>query len=360
MAKLSVVVPVYNVEKYLERCLKALENQSMRDIEIICVDDGSKDGSRKILDRHAKKDKRFKVVSKKNGGLSDARNAGMAAVSTDYIMFCDSDDWYDSKMCDMMYRAITESRADLAICGTNVIYEAQHHMRESDDNYYRIKYTGKRALTEKVAFNTDVAVWNKIYRKRIIDKYKISFPVGRQYEDAYFSNAYMAASRNIYYVGDKLYNYVRRDGSIMSGTFEGDPKAMDHLYIAFDLYDFLTRNNLYDHYQRIFWNEFLEYYWFAHEWVPKKMRAKVKLVGRQFVRKHLREIKELDKDVAWRLKGMGSLAHKASRIPKRILQRISLEVMPSYRKSRYLLDVEKGIMRELDEIESRINRLSEK
>lgn len=358
MAKVSVIIPVYNVEKYLKKCLDALLNQTMRDIEIICVNDGSADKSGEILEQYAKKDKRIKIITKENGGLSDARNFGMAKAGSEYIMFCDSDDWYEPEMCDVMYRAMKDNNVDMAMCGITVVYDAQHHMKKSDDNYYRIRFSGKHRITDKLARDTDVSAWNKIYRKDMISKYRLEFPVGLSYEDAYFFNAYLATSRNVYYIQKKLYNYVRREGSIMSETFDGNPRAIEHIYVAFKLYDFLVKNHLYEKYKRTFWTEFVEYYWFARTWAPKKMQGEIRRISRKFVRKHKQEVQKFDGELEQQLRNIGLMSRKIIKAPARVLRRIYSKFLPSYRRSQYVLDVGKGVMQELDRIEAKIDSLA--
>ena len=134
--KVSVVVPVYNVEEYLEKCLDSIVGQTLREINIICVDDGSTDGSSNILRNYAEKDKRITVISKKNGGLSSARNAGLKKCNTEYVMFCDSDDYIAPTMCEKMLSVIKKDDSDLAVCTQNVIYLTHDEMKRSDRSYY--------------------------------------------------------------------------------------------------------------------------------------------------------------------------------------------------------------------------------
>ena len=116
MATISIIVPVYNVEKYLERCVKSIQNQTYSDLEIILVDDGSPDSSGALCDQYAKEDKRIKVIHKKNGGLSEARNYGIEAATGSYIMFIDSDDWIDLDMAEMLCKLSNKYDADIVEC----------------------------------------------------------------------------------------------------------------------------------------------------------------------------------------------------------------------------------------------------
>ena len=123
MKKISVIVPVYNVERYLKRCIESIINQTYKDLEIILVDDGSTDSSGNICDEYKKIDKRISVIHKKNGGLSDARNEGLKVVTGTYIAFVDSDDFLDLDMYEYMQKNIEKENADIVICGTKIDYD---------------------------------------------------------------------------------------------------------------------------------------------------------------------------------------------------------------------------------------------
>ena len=121
MPKISVIVPVYNVEKYLRKCIESILNQTFREFELILVDDGSTDSSGKICDEYALKDSRIKVIHKENGGASSARNAGLDVAKGEYIGFVDSDDWIEMDMYGELYRLIKENNTDISVCGINNI-----------------------------------------------------------------------------------------------------------------------------------------------------------------------------------------------------------------------------------------------
>lgn len=263
MPKISIIIPVFNAEKYLTKSLKQLREQTLKDIEIICINDGSTDKSLDILKNIQKQDKRIIVInSKKNLGQSASRNLGLAKAKSPYIMFCDADDWYENSMCEQLYRAIDDSHADIAICGINMLYEAAFHMRKSDESYYGIKYSGMTILTDEKILNTDCAPVNKIFKKSIIEKYNIRFPEGLHYEDAYFFFAYCGVADYAFYIKDKLYNYVRHENSIMSQTFDKKSSrdfAIDHLYIAEKLLQFYKREKVIWQKNDLFWQIFSQY-----------------------------------------------------------------------------------------------------
>lgn len=181
-------------------------------------------------------------------------------------MFCDADDYYEPSMCEDLLKSIKESDADLAISEIHVIYEAHSDLKYSDDNYYSLKFSGLEEITDDIILNTDLSPTNKIFRKSIIEKYQIRYPEGLYYEDAYFCPAYLCSSKNIFYLNERLYNYIRHENSTMSNTFSSKVDkdlAINHLYIAFRLFDFLTLNNLIDKYNDLFWQLFYSFELFA-------------------------------------------------------------------------------------------------
>jgi len=210
--KVSVIIPVYNVEKYLHKCLDSVINQSLSDIEIILVDDGSTDESGVICDEYSKRDRRIRVIHKKNGGLSDARNAGIENSTAPFLMFIDSDDWVEPDFCEKPYRAAIEYNADLVLFSFNV-----HRI---DGSIVR-KKTGMREglLGEGEAFRYNVffahAAWLGLYRKELFAN--IRYPVGKLYEEAATSHKTIHAAQRIWLINENLYNYrVGRPGSITS------------------------------------------------------------------------------------------------------------------------------------------------
>jgi glycosyltransferase involved in cell wall biosynthesis len=266
--KVSIVVPVYNVEKYLCKCLDSLLNQTLKDIEIICVEDCSMDNSKSILKDYEQRDSRVKILyNESNSGLSATRNNGLKVAKSDYIMFCDSDDFYDQNMCFRLYGATSTYNCEMAVCGTNVIYEDKSGLpyKESDKRYYAIKYDGLTKVTNDVVLNTDVSAWNKIYKKKIIEENNITFPDDLLFEDAYFYFCYTIFCKNIFFIKDKLYNYVRRENGIMSNLIKKklSSRAIEHLYIAEKIYDFLFSKNIFESNKGLFSKIFKNYFWFA-------------------------------------------------------------------------------------------------
>ena len=163
MAKISVIIPVYNVEKYLSKCLDSVVNQTLKDIEIIVVNDGSPDNSQKIIDDYTKKYKNIKSFVKKNGGLSDARNFGIKKASGKYIAFLDSDDYVTEDMYEKMYKKAISHNFDIVVCDLNYVY---------DDRIVKAYSNIKDDTTniKNVMINIYPAAWNKIFKRELFDK----------------------------------------------------------------------------------------------------------------------------------------------------------------------------------------------
>ena len=208
----SIIVPVYNVQPYLRQCMEGLIGQTLRDIEIICVDDGSTDGSSDILAEYAAKDERIRVITQENAGLSAARNTGLDAATAPLIMFCDSDDWYAPMMCEKMYAAM-QNGADMAVCGVQETTQEGNLCRTSD--YFSLPGEGEITPNDDLFLRTNVVAWNKIHRREIIVGKHLHFPVGLHFEDEYFYAVYTAYIKTMVFVPNKFYFYRRRAASII-------------------------------------------------------------------------------------------------------------------------------------------------
>ncbi len=287
--KISIVIPVYNVESYVDECIRSVVNQTFSDIEIIVVDDCGTDNSMAIVEKYAKTDNRIKIVRhKKNSGLSASRNTGIEHSSAPYLMFCDSDDFYDPTMCQEMFNAIEQSGSDIAMCGTNVIYEADEEFRTSDITNYSIKYTGTHNVTNDIIDACNVNVWNKIYKKSKLQEHQLEYPVGLKYEDAYFFKMYMLWAKNITFIDKQLYNYRRRVGSIMNQTLKKcDNSAIDHLKIAIACFDYMKKHKKYDNNSKYFWSSiFVTYFNYAHWHAGKNYQNDINKLAYDFVKKN--------------------------------------------------------------------------
>lgn len=264
-APLTVIVTAHNNADTVSRCLDALIGQTFSNINILCIDDASTDGTLKVLQAYAKEHKNISVIhSTKNQGIARVRNQAIDACTTPFLMFCDGDDYYTPDACQLLHDAITSSKSDLAIGEIKVTYQAHQEMKPSDDNYYSLKYHGFQPINSVLTFALDFSPTNKIYRKSILDKYNIRCPAGKHFEDAYLNIAYLAVSKSIYFVNQPVYNYIRHTGSIMSNTWSknsGTDYSIEHLDIAFELYDFFAKHQLFKKPQNteIFWHAFRDF-----------------------------------------------------------------------------------------------------
>jgi len=259
--KVSVIVPIYNVEKYIGDCLESLGRQTLHNIEILLINDLGDDRSMTIAEKYAATDKRMKIIHReKNGGSSAARNTGIKHSTAPFIMFCDPDDFAEPTFCEKLLNGIVSSGADMAICGTQVIYEADFDKKKSDNNYFKIKFNGMRQMDDSVRLNVDVVAWNKIYRRDMLVRHDIWFPEGLKYEDNYFFNAYAIFAKNIYFIPEKLYNYRRHRGSIMSQTFGSKPgMSIDYLKVGIAFYEFLKKHDLFETHRNYSGNLFFRF-----------------------------------------------------------------------------------------------------
>ena len=245
MTDISIIIPIYNAEKYLSKCLEALENQTFRDIEIICIDDGSKDKSLEILNQFAERDSRFKVFTQKNSGPAAARNQGLQNASGKYLMFCDSDDWYEPNMCEIMYKTITEQNVDVVQCCSLTEREYDSLSRKNFENYLNNTKVGLYTLKQNTIFLPNVLLWNKIWKKSIVDKYNIKFPSGCEHDDDAFCFMYFLVSKTVFLISQHLYHYTIRENSIMENYNNKKMKnKWDRIIISKFIGDYLIKNKL--------------------------------------------------------------------------------------------------------------------
>ena len=264
-AKVSVIVPVYNVEKYLSRCLDSIINQTLKEIEIICVNDGSTDNSRAILEEYKNKDSRIIIVDKKNGGLSSARNAGIKIATAPYIAFVDSDDWIETNTYETAIKYFDED-IDLVQYGTSVInedFDEDDIVVKTSRNHHKIRRCGKFKIDNDVLMTTILTSWSKVFKRKIIINNNIEFPIGLLYEDIEFFYKYCVYAKNCYFIDKKLYNYTKRKNSILDNVYSNKYSFFkDHLEIIEHLYNYYTQLNVLPKYKNILlkrFNEFLIY-----------------------------------------------------------------------------------------------------
>lgn len=213
---ISIIVPVYNMEQYMERCVNSIINQTYSNLEIILVDDGSTDRSPAMCDEYALKDARIKVVHKDNGGLSDARNAGLKVATGAYIGYVDSDDWVELSMYQKLYEACIENDAQVAVCRYAKAYQDRIE-RGGNGKVTAFDRDGilKVYLSDMGEYVVYNSVWSKLFAREVVDG--VLFPVGQNSEDIMYTTKAFCKLDKAVYIDECLYNYVLdREGSIMN------------------------------------------------------------------------------------------------------------------------------------------------
>lgn len=214
---ISVIVPIFKVEEYLNRCVESLVNQTYKNLEIILVDDGSPDNCPEMCDQWAKKDKRIRVIHKKNGGLSDARNAGMRIATGEYIAFVDSDDYVSFEFLKTLYTVLQAENSDIAECSMLKVFE-EKTVDENIDFIRIVNCSTVNAISELISETLfHQYVWNKLYKRNQIKD--IFFPVGKLNEDEFWTYQVFGRARKATKINRVLYYYYQRSGSIMRESY---------------------------------------------------------------------------------------------------------------------------------------------
>ncbi len=221
--KISVIVSIYNIRNYVEKCIASICAQTYPNLEILLVDDGSTDDSGVLCDQWAGKDARIRVIHKRNGGLSSARNAGIAAATGEYIAFVDGDDWIDAPMYEHMLRAIKACDAQIAVCNYRAVGKKEIIDTSTDAvTVLEGKEILEAFITEDETYNIQNAAWNKLYHRSLMGE--LRFPEGKLFEDIVYTTKLFAASQKCVYLNQAYYNYIfDRSDSIMNS------KKMQHI-----------------------------------------------------------------------------------------------------------------------------------
>ena len=254
MYKLSIIIPVYNVENYLRECLDSITNQTLKNMEIICIDDGSSDNSPNILKEYSKKDKRIKIITKKNGGQATARNLGIKEAKGEYITFVDSDDFIEPTMMEKLYTKAKDNNLDIAMCK---IATYNNQTEEIKDNvwYYMLgvfrdfeKDIFNHKDTKEFTCNIAVTPYNKIYKTTLLKENNILFPEGLIFEDEkFFYDTYLRANK-VSIVDEFLYYYrINRKGSTVDIEKEND--YTDIIEISKQIRETFRKTNNYEDYK---------------------------------------------------------------------------------------------------------------
>lgn len=260
VAKISIIVPIYNVEKYLKRCVDSILNQSFKDYELILVNDGSTDSCGKICDEYKKLDDRVRVIHKKNGGLSDARNVGIDYSECEFVSFIDSDDYIAEDMYEVLYNNLENENADISVCGYYRCLNGRNISKFKENEYFVVN--GKEAL-KLVLEDKKISVeaCTKIYRKSLFNDTR--YPIGKLSEDAFTTPTILSKANIVVGTTAPKYYYEIREDSITNSVFK--KKDLNVIEAYKHNFDLVMRDfpDLKD--QAVF-----RYYW-AHACVLKKM-----------------------------------------------------------------------------------------
>lgn len=235
---ISVIVPIYKVEPYLRRCVDSIVNQTYTNLEIILVDDGSPDGCPAICDEYAAKDSRIVVIHKENGGLSDARNAGLDICKGEYISFVDSDDWVADCFIEVHFKSILDTNAEISICNyirTSSSYSATIKANEVNKKVLSPTEAVKKLWSEEET--TFVTAWGKIYKSNLWKE--IRFPKGLIHEDEYTSYKLLYKAKKTVFINIPLYCYYQRPDSIMAGV---RPSSIRVLKARWERYEYFKNH----------------------------------------------------------------------------------------------------------------------
>lgn len=233
---ISVIVPVYNVEEYLDKCMESIVNQTYSNLEILMIDDGSPDGCPEKCDKWAEKDSRIKVIHKENGGLSSARNAGLDNCHGDYVGFIDSDDWIDLKFFETLYNNIEQEDADISVVGVWKVYE--HGKMSQTEKFSRKVFVGDEALHNFLYFKNNLAggVTDKIFRTELFKG--VRFPLGLIAEDRYVHAVIYSKITKLVFDPVPMYYYLTRENSICNA--ELNSHTFDRIQVTKMVCDYLN------------------------------------------------------------------------------------------------------------------------
>ena len=284
---ISIIVPIYNVESYLERCIESILNQSFKEFELILVNDGSTDSCKDICNEYKKRDSRIVVVNKKNEGVSSARNLGLDLAKGEYIGFIDPDDFINKDMYKILFDTIQANNSDMVICDYYKVNEDDiNKFRNLKCNCENIKIKNLNNLEsidnlfltgEKFIF-----AWNKLYKRDLFSD--LRYEQGRRYEDEYLAHRILYKCKKVSVIEVKMYYYVQRKGSIVNSPFT--VRKFDKVYAIKDRVDFLREKNLTyleDKAEKTFIDYFVWNYFVAYQRL-ENIESELKILKKMFNR----------------------------------------------------------------------------
>ena len=295
---ISVIVPVYNVEKYLSKCLESIINQTYQNLEIICVDDGSTDSSPKILEEYAKKDTRIKILSQTNSGQGVTRNLAINLAKGEYIMFVDSDDWLSLNACEVLLNKISLTNSDFVIFGA-YLFDDNKNCERIDSPYWSVDEYREILKRKEVFDYKDVkdiifkrfSPWNKFYNASFLKANNIKFDEKLEFEDVIFHMKSFLFADRITYCQDCLYNYRLFHSSSCTERFRKGKECFDIIEVVGVVEKFLNAKNAFVELESPFLKWKIEtYIYYYNNIFPSK-----KLIKNKFKNIILAEFKQIEK-----------------------------------------------------------------
>lgn len=285
----SIIVPVYNVDKYLARCLDSLINQTLTDFEIICVNDGSTDDSLAILNKYAIEYKTIKVYNKANGGAASARNFGLKKAVGEYVMFVDSDDWIET---DTLEKTVPQMVGDVDFVSWGALIDVNRDIIidqeiENLRNYLKVKVPGEVEINDNSVSRATITVWNKLLKKEIIEKYNILFLEGMLFEDNAFMIEYFVHCRNGYFLDEYFYHYFIRTGSIMDTVRGGNcNRSCDYLHVFDSIYKHLVNCKIAQNWPKTLTNTYSGLLNQAYKYAPDGKKQEIRKLATELALKY--------------------------------------------------------------------------
>lgn len=248
--KVSLIIPVYNVESYLCKCLKSAITQTLKDIEIIVVNDGSTDSSGTIIKSFLDIDKRIVLIDKENGGLSSARNMGIKVAHGEFIAFLDSDDSIEPTFLEKMYCYAKETNSDIVMCNYSKVIEKNGHIISGYRNIKNNTVFSSEEAVHKIILDLSIQnyAWDKIYKRNLFIEHNIFYPVGMYYEDMPTTFRLFFYANQVAYLNEYLYNYLQRENSITKSFNE--KHIEDVLKALYLMKEFMLDNGIYLKYSK--------------------------------------------------------------------------------------------------------------
>ena len=238
--KISIIIPVYNIEKYIERCLNTVTSQTYHNLEIIVVDDGSTDNTSFLIDQYAKKDHRIKVIHQVNQGVSVARNKGLDIATGEYIGFVDGDDIIEEDMFEMLIKTLIEHNVQIAHCGYQMVFP--NHTDYYYNTLQECYWNKEKGLFELLSGRMlEPGLWNKLYKAELFRN--IRLPIGIQINEDLLCNFYLfMEAESSYYIDIPKYHYIIREGSATKSVMS-EKKRRDKEYVAYKIYEECKKNS---------------------------------------------------------------------------------------------------------------------